>query len=54
MNCEVAIILEHKYEHLQHMSEGGADQVSQVFEKLQCYVKRFSRYKNLDAVRQDC
>uniref|UniRef100_A0ACD5TBI2 Uncharacterized protein n=1 Tax=Avena sativa TaxID=4498 RepID=A0ACD5TBI2_AVESA len=52
MNCEVAIILEHKYEQLQHMSDGGADQVSQVFEKSQGYVKRFSRYKNPDAVRQ--
>uniref|UniRef100_N1QYV2 RNA polymerase Rpb4/RPC9 core domain-containing protein n=1 Tax=Aegilops tauschii TaxID=37682 RepID=N1QYV2_AEGTA len=52
MNCEVAIILEHKWEQLQHMSDGGADQVSQVFEKSQAYVKRFSRYKNPDAVRQ--
>ncbi|KAL5175767.1 DNA-directed RNA polymerase II subunit 4 [Glycine soja] len=34
MNCEVALIPEHK-----------------VFEKSQQYVKRFSRYKNPDAVR---
>ncbi|XBI43741.1 hypothetical protein VPH35_108473 [Triticum aestivum] len=42
MNCEVAIILEHKWEQLQHMSNDGADQVSQ----------HFSHYKNPDAVRQ--
>ena len=53
MNCEVAIILEHKYEQIQHMSDGDpASQVSQVFEKSLQYVKRFSRYKNPDAVRQ--
>ena len=55
MNCEVAIILEHKYEQLQHMSassDAADNQVSQVFEKSQGYVKRFSRYKNPDAVRQ--
>ena len=54
MNCEVAIILEHKYEQLQHASDGGdpSTQVSQVFEKSLGYVKRFSRYKNPDAVRQ--
>ncbi|KQJ92911.1 DNA-directed RNA polymerase II subunit 4 [Brachypodium distachyon] len=55
MNCEVAIILEHRYEQLQQMSDGGGDpssQMSQVFEKSLGYVKRFSRYKNPDAVRQ--
>uniref|UniRef100_A0A0E0JUN9 RNA polymerase Rpb4/RPC9 core domain-containing protein n=1 Tax=Oryza punctata TaxID=4537 RepID=A0A0E0JUN9_ORYPU len=53
MNCEVAIILEHKYEQIQHMSDGDpSSQVSQVFEKSLQYVKRFSRYKNPDAVRQ--
>ncbi|KAM7514267.1 hypothetical protein LguiA_003850 [Lonicera macranthoides] len=52
MNCEVALILEHKYEQLQQMSEDPMNQVSQVFEKSLQYVKRFSRYKNPDAVRQ--
>lgn len=54
MNCEVAIILEHKYEQIQqHSSESDpSSQVSQVFEKSLQYVKRFSRYKNPDAVRQ--
>lgn len=53
MNCEVAIILEHKYEQIQQMSDGDpSSQVSQVFEKSLQYVKRFSRYKNPDAVRQ--
>ncbi|TVU33647.1 hypothetical protein EJB05_25477 [Eragrostis curvula] len=54
MNCEVAIILEHKYEQIQqHASESDpSSQVSQVFEKSLQYVKRFSRYKNPDAVRQ--
>jgi DNA-directed RNA polymerase II subunit RPB4 len=55
MNCEVSIILEHKYEQVQqqqqHASESDS-QVSQVFEKSLQYVKRFSRYKNPDAVRQ--
>ncbi|KAJ9686056.1 hypothetical protein PVL29_015100 [Vitis rotundifolia] len=52
MNCEVAVILEHKYEQLQQMSDDPLNQVSQVFEKSLQYVKRFSRYKNPDAVRQ--
>ncbi|KAH7565902.1 hypothetical protein JRO89_XS08G0035700 [Xanthoceras sorbifolium] len=52
MNCEVALILEHKYEQLQQTSEDPMNQVSQVFEKSLQYVKRFSRYKNPDAVRQ--
>ncbi|KAG7983036.1 hypothetical protein I3843_04G083900 [Carya illinoinensis] len=52
MNCEVALILEHKYEQLQQMSDDAGNHVSQVFEKSQQYVKRFSRYKNPDAVRQ--
>ncbi|KAI3723095.1 hypothetical protein L2E82_34440 [Cichorium intybus] len=52
MNCEVSLILEHKYEQLQQMSEDPLNQVSQVFEKSLQYVKRFSRYKNPDAVRQ--
>ncbi|KAJ3693925.1 hypothetical protein LUZ60_009405 [Juncus effusus] len=52
MNCEVAIILDHKFEQLQQVSEDAASQVSQVFEKSLQYVKRFSRYKNPDAVRQ--
>ncbi|GJM90015.1 hypothetical protein PR202_ga06252 [Eleusine coracana subsp. coracana] len=54
MNCEVAIILEHKYEQIQqHASDSDpSSQVSQVFEKSLQYVKRFSRYKNPDAVRQ--
>ncbi|KAH7858705.1 hypothetical protein Vadar_026963 [Vaccinium darrowii] len=52
MNCEVALILEHKYEQLQQMADDPMNQVSQVFEKSLQYVKRFSRYKNPDAVRQ--
>ncbi|KAH0861230.1 hypothetical protein HID58_089491 [Brassica napus] len=52
MNCEVSLILEHKYEQLQLVSEDPMNQVSQVFEKSLQYVKRFSRYKNPDAVRQ--
>ncbi|WVZ78161.1 hypothetical protein U9M48_025918 [Paspalum notatum var. saurae] len=55
MNCEVAIILEHKYEQIQQHASSDSDpssQVSQVFEKSLQYVKRFSRYKNPDAVRQ--
>ncbi|OMP02563.1 RNA polymerase II, Rpb4 [Corchorus olitorius] len=52
MNCEVALILEHKYEQLQQTSEDPMNQVSQVFEKSLQYVKRFSRYKHADAVRQ--
>ncbi|KAE8648963.1 DNA-directed RNA polymerase II subunit 4 [Cucumis sativus] len=52
MNCEVSLILEHKYEQLQQRAEDPTNQVSQVFEKSLQYVKRFSRYKNPDAVRQ--
>ncbi|KAL0784181.1 hypothetical protein Bca101_000426 [Brassica carinata] len=33
MNCEVSLILEHKYEQLQQVSEDPMNQVSQVFEK---------------------
>uniref|UniRef100_A0A7N0TRG8 RNA polymerase Rpb4/RPC9 core domain-containing protein n=1 Tax=Kalanchoe fedtschenkoi TaxID=63787 RepID=A0A7N0TRG8_KALFE len=49
MNCEVALILEHKHEQLQQMAD---DPMNQVFEKSLQYVKRFSGYKNPDAVRQ--
>ncbi|XP_077248527.1 DNA-directed RNA polymerase II subunit 4 isoform X1 [Tasmannia lanceolata] len=52
MNCEVALILDRKYEQLQQMSDDPMNQISQVFEKSLQYVKRFSRYKNPDAVRQ--
>ncbi|CAN6888214.1 unnamed protein product [Brassica oleracea] len=52
MNCEVSLILEHKYEQLQQVSEDPMNQVSQVIEKSLQYVKRFSRYKNPYAVRQ--
>ncbi|CAH9072599.1 unnamed protein product [Cuscuta europaea] len=52
MNCEVALILEHKYEQFQQMSEDPSNHMSQVFEKSLQYVQRFSRYKNPDAVRQ--
>eukprot|EP01018_Ginkgo_biloba_P037361 Gb_13169 [translate_table: standard] len=52
MNSEVALILERKYEQLQQMSEDPSSQVSQVFEKSLQYVRRFSRYKNPDAVKQ--
>nr|TKW38421.1 LOW QUALITY PROTEIN: hypothetical protein SEVIR_1G113300v2 [Setaria viridis] len=45
-----------QYEQIQqHVSESDpSSQVSQVFEKSLQYVKRFSRYKNPDAVRQVC
>ncbi|THG09724.1 hypothetical protein TEA_006549 [Camellia sinensis var. sinensis] len=52
MNCEVSLILEHKYEQLQQVADDPMNQVSQVFEKSLQYVKRFSRYKNPDSVRQ--
>ncbi|KAG6487000.1 hypothetical protein ZIOFF_055581 [Zingiber officinale] len=52
MNCEVARILDHKYDQLQQMSADPTNQISQVFEKSMQYVKRFSNYKNTDAVRQ--
>jgi len=52
MNCEVAMILEHRLEQAQQLSEDPMNQMSQVFEKSLNYVKRFSRYKNPDAVRQ--
>ncbi|KAJ8570638.1 hypothetical protein K7X08_037610 [Anisodus acutangulus] len=45
MNCEIALILEHKY---QQMSDVPTNQI----EKSLQYVKCFSRYKNPDAVRQ--
>ncbi|KAI5058294.1 hypothetical protein GOP47_0026464 [Adiantum capillus-veneris] len=51
MNSEVAVILERKYEQIQQLSD-PASQVSQVFEKSFQYVKRFSRYQNLNAVKQ--
>ncbi|KAF9678789.1 hypothetical protein SADUNF_Sadunf07G0072400 [Salix dunnii] len=40
----------HKYEQLQQMSDDPMNQVSQVFEKSLQYVKRFSRYKNPNAL----
>ncbi|KAE8782900.1 40S ribosomal protein S14 [Hordeum vulgare] len=46
MKCEVAIIQVHKWENLQYMWDGSADQVSHVSEKSQAYVKCFSCYKN--------
>ncbi|CAG7900609.1 unnamed protein product, partial [Brassica rapa] len=46
----VSLILEPK--QLQQVSKDPMNQVSQVFEKYLQYVKRFSRYKNPDAVRQ--
>ncbi|KAL6558508.1 DNA-directed RNA polymerase II subunit 4 [Orobanche minor] len=52
MNSEVSLILDHKYEQLQQMADDPMNQMSQVFEKSLQYVKRFSRYKNNDAVRQ--
>ncbi|KAL2945449.1 DNA-directed RNA polymerase II subunit 4 [Bienertia sinuspersici] len=52
MNGEVAMILEHRLEQLQQVSEDPLNQMPQVFEKSLQYVKRFSRYKNPDAVRQ--
>ncbi|KAM5564027.1 DNA-directed RNA polymerase II subunit 4-like [Rosa sericea] len=53
MNCEVSLILEHRLAQLQQMSDDPKNnQVSQVFDKSLQYVKRFSRYKNPDAVKQ--
>ncbi|PKA51573.1 hypothetical protein AXF42_Ash002940 [Apostasia shenzhenica] len=52
MNCEVALILDRRLEQLQQMSDDSTNQMSQVFEKSHQYVKRFSRYKNQDAVKQ--
>nr|VDC85763.1 unnamed protein product [Brassica oleracea] len=50
MNCEVSLILEHKYEQLQQVSEDPMNQVSQ----LNLFKKVFglAGYKNPDAVRQ--
>ncbi|XP_050380307.1 DNA-directed RNA polymerase II subunit 4 [Argentina anserina] len=50
MNCEVSLILDHKFE--QYQQDDPRNQVSQVFEKSMQYVKRFSRYKNPGAVKQ--
>lgn len=53
MNAEVALILEKKVESLQQ--ESGLDplqHLNPVLEKSLQYVKRFSRYKNPEAVRQ--
>ncbi|GLU18393.1 hypothetical protein SLE2022_346970 [Rubroshorea leprosula] len=52
MNCEVAILLEHRCEQLRHVSEDAMNQVPQVFEKSLQYVKRFSRFSNQEAVKQ--
>lgn len=52
MNAEVALILTRKYEQLTAFSDDAPNQMSQVFEKSLQYVKRFSRYKNPDAVKQ--
>ncbi|XP_078432064.1 RNA polymerase II, Rpb4, core protein [Wolffia australiana] len=52
MNCEVSLILDKKYEQLQNMSDDPMSQTSQVFEKSLQYVKRFSRYKNAETVKQ--
>ncbi|KAI4365492.1 hypothetical protein MLD38_021472 [Melastoma candidum] len=55
MNCEVALILEHKYDQLQLMSDDPMNQVSREGPSKRpprIYVKRFSRYKNPDAVKQ--
>ncbi|XP_059313852.1 DNA-directed RNA polymerase II subunit 4-like [Lycium ferocissimum] len=49
MNCEVALILEHKYKQ---MCDDPTNQVSQVFEKSLQYVKCFSQYKKRHSVRQ--
>lgn len=52
MNGEVARILDKKLEQLQQFSDDPSSQISQVFEKSHQYVKRFSRFKNNDAVTQ--
>lgn len=36
MNCEVALILEHKYEQLQQMSDDPTNQISQYVYKSRC------------------
>lgn len=36
MNCEVALILEHKYEQLQQMSDDPTTQISQYVYKSRC------------------
>lgn len=52
MNGEVARILDKRLEQLQQMSDDPMNQISQVFEKAHQYVKRFTRFKNNDAVTQ--
>ncbi|KAL9228278.1 hypothetical protein vseg_003874 [Gypsophila vaccaria] len=52
MNGEVALILERRLEQMQQLSEDAINGMPQVFEKSLHYVKKFSRYKNPDAVRQ--
>ncbi|KAK9726459.1 hypothetical protein RND81_05G216800 [Saponaria officinalis] len=52
MNGEVALILERRLEQMQQVSEDALNSMPQVFEKSLQYVKKFSRYKNPDAVRQ--
>ncbi|XP_028805501.1 DNA-directed RNA polymerase II subunit 4-like [Neltuma alba] len=52
MNCEVALLLEHKLEQFKQMSGDSNNHTPQVFEKSLQYVKRFSRFSNQDAVKQ--
>ncbi|KAK1274272.1 hypothetical protein QJS04_geneDACA009871 [Acorus gramineus] len=52
MNCEVARVLDHRFEIIQQTSDDPMNNISQVFEKSMQYVKRFSRYQNPDAVNQ--
>ncbi|ONK81688.1 uncharacterized protein A4U43_C01F31860 [Asparagus officinalis] len=52
MNGEVARILDKRLDQLQQFSDDPSNQISQVFEKSHQYVKRFSRFKNNDAVTQ--
>lgn len=49
MNCEVALILEHKYEQLQQMSEDPTNQISQYVYKSRCpgYVSKCSDFAML-------
>ncbi|MCL7028796.1 hypothetical protein MKW94_007255 [Papaver nudicaule] len=54
MNYEVALIIDRKYDQLQAMSSDPMSQASHVLRSRSnmSSVKRFSRYKNADAVRQ--
>eukprot|EP00244_Chara_vulgaris_P007944 TRINITY_DN2982_c0_g1_i1.p1 TRINITY_DN2982_c0_g1~~TRINITY_DN2982_c0_g1_i1.p1 ORF type:complete len:117 (+),score=24.20 TRINITY_DN2982_c0_g1_i1:46-396(+) len=55
MNAEVVTILEHKVRQMQEIlgeDDPTATQISNVFDKSLAYVKRFSHYRNPEAVKQ--